>query len=377
MDLGGISAAINKRGGHLKKRILSSFIMAWALVVICNSTNINGQTEKETSAKNNWHKLLLKYPPSKDAIELEPAGSFPSQEQESKGIYFAQGRHIAHDNINNIYISDMRGHAIYIFDSNGQYLNKLGQAGQGPGDLSSPHYFHITKDNTIIVGETGNMRIQFLNVNGAYLSSFKISRGYLSWITDNKGRIYAIPRLRPELTKIVEVLSPQGEVLESFGEPLKFKYEMSIYNDSRICMNDKGDLFVGFTYLPLVRKYSSDGILRKEIRIAGGLFEEKERSNLDNQARIVSGERSFYKPIVCSIRSSAKGFIFMHNYPRLEFHEYDDAGKQLNTYWIELSNDYIADTFDVLPDKEHGLKFYVLQLYPESKVDVFVPKKRH
>ena len=67
----------------------------------------------------------------------------------------------------------------------------------------------------------------------------------------------------------------------------------------------------------------------------------------------------------------------MHNYPRLEFHEYDDAGKKLTTYWIELSNDYITDTFDVLPDKEHGLKFYVLQLYPESKIDVFVPKKRH
>jgi len=67
----------------------------------------------------------------------------------------------------------------------------------------------------------------------------------------------------------------------------------------------------------------------------------------------------------------------MHNYPRLEFHEYDDAGKKLNTYWIELSNDYITDTFDVLPDKDYGLKFYVLQLYPESKVDVFVPKKRH
>ena len=357
------------------KQKLCCLMISLLLATIFCITILSGQTETEASKKKAWHELLLKYPIDKEAIELEPAGSFPSQEQESEGIYFVQGRHIDHDNKNNIYISDMRGHAIYKFDSNGQYLNKLGQAGQGPGDLSLPHYFHITKNNTIIVGETGNMRIQFLDDNGTYLNSFKIFRGFLSWITDKMGRIYAIPRLRPDSKNIVEILSPSGGILESFGEPIKFKYEMPIYNDARICANDKGDIFVGFTYLPLVRKYSLDGILRKEIRIAGGLFEEKERSNLDNQARIVNGERSRYKPIVCSIRSSAKGFIFLHNYPRLEFHEYNDAGEKLNTYWIELSNDYITDTFDVIFDKNQGLKFYVLQLFPESKVDMFVPKK--
>ena len=358
----------------MTKPISLGLMSLLAITMLCGTTSAYGQTERGQAVIAEWQKLLIKHPPRKGGIELELIASFPTKEQEDNGIYFVQGRHITRDQANNIYISDMRGNTIFKFDSGGQFLNKFGRAGQGPGDLSLPHFFHITSNNEIIVGETGNMRFQFLDSNGAYISSFKIFRGYISWITDKKGRIFAVPRLHPELKNIVEVLSPEGELLESFGEPLKFKYDMPIYNDANICINNRDEIFVGFKHIPLIRKYSLNGVLRNEIKLAGDLFEEKERSNIENQSRIERTERSFYKPIVCDLQSSAEGFIFMHNYPRLEFYEHNSAGEILKSYWVELSSDYMADSFSLILDKRGGVKFYVLQLYPESKVDIFIPK---
>lgn len=335
---------------------------------------IYGQVGQVTDPDSARHSMLEKYPLRPGSIELEQLFSFPTPAQEENGVYLVQGRHITKDAQNHLFISDMRGNAILKFDSEGVSLGKIGRSGQGPGDLSLPHFFHITADNVMIVGETGNMRFHFLDTNGTFLGSFKIFRGYLSWTTDSRGRIFAVPRLHPETKNIIEILSREGEILGSFGEPLRFEHEIALYNDATICLNHRSEIIVGFKHIPIIRAYSTEGTLLRETRIPGKIFEDKEQSNLENQSRVLRRERTYYKPIISDLQPCEKGVVFMHNYPRLEFYEVDDAGSILKSYWISLSDEYIADSFVRIDSKESGLRFYVLQIYPESRVDVFSPK---
>ena len=354
------------------KTYLHSIVLFITCISSC-ATYVYGQTGKVTATNSTRHSQLDKYPPRPGSFELKLLFSFPTPAQEENGIYLVQGRHITKDAQNHLFISDMRGNAILKFDLGGLYLGKIGRSGQGPGDFSLPHFFHITADNTMIVGETGNMRFHLLDTNGTYLGSFKIFRGYLSWTTDSRGRIFAVPRLHPETKNIVEVLSKEGELLGSFGEPLRFEHEIALYNDASVCINHRSEIIVGFKHIPIIRAYSTEGTLLRETRIPGKIFEDKEQSNLENQSRVLRRERTYYKPIISALQPTDKGVVFIHNYPRLEFYELDDAGSILESYWINLSDEYIADSFVRIDSKESGLRFYVLQMYPESRVDVFSP----
>ena len=330
------------------------------------------QAKGTQKSHDNWEKMLRDYPIPKDSIELELRFSFPKKELEKKGIFLISPRCVQRDSEGNIYVTDDRLHKVLKFDSSGNYLFQFGQRGQGPGDFMTPHKFFITKEDILIIGETGNMRFQFFDKNGKYIKSFKIFKGYNSWIVGNNGLIFALPVIRKASDHLIEVLNQDGVVISSFGEPFDFKYKIPTYNDAKIEINHKGELYVAFKFLPTVRKYSQNGELLANFIINHSIMKEYGDYNRKNQSLLAKGKKVKYKPVINSIKLSETGFYLMRHFPRIEILEFDNKGKRIAQYWREVIP-YLAEYFVVRNDIKEKI-FYVLYYYPEVKIDAFGQK---
>jgi len=309
-------------------------------------------------------------PLPKNAIELEQMFSFSPLEMEHPV-------EMANDSTGNIYITDDKRNVVLKFDSSGHYLHRFGQRGKGKGEFPIPQNILLTKD-FIIVHELKNRRIQFLDLDGNYIKSFKIYKKNINDIAINDdGLLFVAKSLRDKDTSIVDVFSQEGKLLYSLGEPV-FTY-FSAYgfhplNSRKLALNKKGELFVAFTYFPIMRRYSQKGELLADYKIENDIMKAKEKLNLKllGKSRRTKLHSAYAKAIIAM--KAFKGKIYlMGNYPRLEILEISEEGKIEVTYWKDC--DALYRPIDFIIQKINGQKrFYVLQSNPDIAVDVFVQK---
>ena len=328
---------------------------------------------KEDSIKT-WKKWVKKFPLPKDAVELEVIQSFPSEDLVEKGIYLWRPLGVEGLSNGNIVVNDQKTCQILMFDNQGNFIKKIGEKGQGPGEFGNPYCLSATSE-TIIVGDNSNMRIQFFDINGNYMRTFKIFKAYIDIAVSEEGLIYVAPlRSKPE-SPLVDVMDKNGKLLYSFREA-RFgdKSRWQIPNWIRISLNDKNEVFIAFRYFPLVCKYSENGDLLAEYKLEHEVMKEEEKINLD---RIKKNSESGMIPVIISIRASSDGFYILHNYPRTEILEYDNDGRLQNEYYYEYKN-RAHDTYfgDFFIKKIEGKKlFYLLKKVPENEIIILRPKK--
>jgi len=357
---------------EVKKIVYAAFLI---FVLLSMSLELPSQIsdKKEEKARQNNQDMLKKYPIPDGAIEIKLMWSFPKESEAEKGVFLNNPRCLAMDSKNNVYVTDEREHRIAKFDFKGTFIKYLGRPGQGPGDLSFPIFLHIDKDDVLIVGETGNMRLQFLDAEGTYLSSIK-SKGFFSWTTGEDGEIYTIPVNWPERNNFIEAINRQGELIRGFGEPLKFKYGGPIYNDAEIARSKDGKLYVGFRWMDIIRKYDQQGNLLNEFHPENKHYKEHEKYNLENQKRIQNKEQGGFKTIVVfnSLKLLGDHFFVLHDYPRIEISEYDPNGKLVSFYWAKKDHGCNLHNFEIR--KIDGkIFFFILQYNPEGLIEVYSP----
>jgi sugar lactone lactonase YvrE len=59
------------------------------------------------------------------------------------------------------------------FTADGKYISSFGKLGSGPGEFRTPHDIVIDGQGRLLVADRGNMRIQFLDLNGKFLGEWK------------------------------------------------------------------------------------------------------------------------------------------------------------------------------------------------------------
>ncbi|MFH1744221.1 MAG: DUF2298 domain-containing protein [bacterium] len=77
-----------------------------------------------------------------------------------------------------IFVTDTGHHQVKIFSANGEMLARIGRpdgrAGSGEGEFQDPVGIDITADGKVLVADTGNDRIQILDLQGRYLGAWPV-----------------------------------------------------------------------------------------------------------------------------------------------------------------------------------------------------------
>ena len=319
-----------------------------------------------------WKEWLNEFPLPEDAVELELRFSFPSEELESEGIYIANVLRMSKDDGGNIYLGDLKLQQVFIFDSQGNFIKKVGKPGEGPGDFILPAVI-MTNNESIIIKEFN--RLQFFNKNWETIKTVKPAKLYKNIKIGNDGYFFAIPSLSPAQIELIEVLSQDGKILRAFGEPLEFKEDKSTLNWLSLDLSNKQELYVAFEFFPIIRKYSAGGKLIFEKKLENELMLKKEKRNLKSLATPRKGGRARgYMPVIHSIRTCDDGFYIMSRYPRLEIWLFDEMANLKKTYWCNRGMRYFVKDF-IYMKKDDEILFYVVSNYPNHRVDVYGIKK--
>ncbi|MYA77204.1 MAG: 6-bladed beta-propeller [Gemmatimonadetes bacterium] len=104
----------------------------------------------------------------------------------------------------NFYLPDWQQHMIWVVDSQGRLIRKIGQAGRGPGELTNPRSVAL-HDGKVFVLDNDNDRISTFSISGQHLSSHRIDV-YLStgMLINDDGHIAVSSVLAPSFFTVYD-----------------------------------------------------------------------------------------------------------------------------------------------------------------------------
>jgi hypothetical protein len=361
----------------MKKTLLVSFI---CVIILGWSLQARVPTQKD---EDYLRKIFLieadKYNIPEGAIQLRSIQIFPRDDESGDSLTIGDAGHFAQDREGRIFIPDRLNSEVLVFNAQGEYQFSFGRRGQGPGEFIRPSNLFIW-DDRILVRDASTMRFQFFDMNGRFLRGFNAFKGYNSFVASGK-RMFAAPVLsRPPESKngssLIEVMDLDGIVLKSFGVPLDVpKYDYSLLNSVRLAIGDDESLIVAFQFFPIIRKYTMEGSLIKEIRLESGISEKIFPINEKMIERRYRGEQVPYGYIINNIYANKDGLYIAATAPRFfEIILLNQEGKRIEYYYRKMEN--AIGCFGIMVRKKGDEKeFIILRMYPETIVEVMIGKK--
>ena len=155
---------------------------------------------------------------------------------------------IAVDHHNRIFVSSMT--KIDVFTMEGQFLNAVGQQGNGPLQFTNAAGIAIGKGGKIYVADAQNNRIQVLNNDLTYQSSFckaseSVGSGQLCMpqaiSINSEGNIYVADMMN----HAVQAFTPEGEFLLKFGKYGPVTVPGSVCSPTSIAIDRQDNVYVG------------------------------------------------------------------------------------------------------------------------------------
>ncbi|UNL86829.1 peptidyl-alpha-hydroxyglycine alpha-amidating lyase family protein [Priestia koreensis] len=143
-----------------------------------------------------------------------------------------------------------RNHRIVKFNKDGKFMWERNELGNGPEAFNLPHGISHDKQGNLYVADRNNARIQVLNKNGDYITSWRqkeIGRPFGVEVGDDE-KVYVVDggnSLYPEHGKgsnQVIVLNKKGVILNRFGKWGVGKGQLEVPHD--IAVDKEGNIFV-------------------------------------------------------------------------------------------------------------------------------------
>jgi hypothetical protein len=360
----------SQTGKCLNQRKIISILICFAFLVV--NPNIFYAFQEVSTKVTVYNDIFLTesglLPLPDNAIELENVFSFLSN-------CFKVPKKISHDSMGNIYVTDKYKSTVFKFNAAGEFLLQIGKKGKRKGSFLAP-YNILAEKNYLIIQDEGKESLEYMDFQGNYLKKLKISE-FTDIVCGGDGRLYVAPHVMNKEFPLVKVYFPGGKIL-TFGKPLSFRHSMQTLNSRTLALNEKGELFVAFTYFPLVRKYSAKGKLLVEFRIENLIMEAKEKYNLKIIGEGITNmtRRVGYMDVIVDIESFKNKIYLLSYYPRLEILEIEEDGKVAITYWKDFQEIYKTNDF-LIQEIDGEKKFYILKYSPPKyDVDVFRVKKK-
>jgi hypothetical protein len=173
------------------------------------------------------------------------------------------------DDRGHVYVLDLYLKKLDRFDASGAQLATLGREGEGPGEFSYPRALAFWGEADLLVFDQRNLRLTEVATEDDALALVREARVPLSpfEICTLGGRIYTMGLLEGH---VVHELSPEGEVLASFGEPYS---DDPIIQDIAsfghlLCDEATATVVVVPATFPQVRAFAPSGELRWAVELA-------------------------------------------------------------------------------------------------------------
>lgn len=332
-----------------------------------------GEDVDEQAAKAEWQARLRQYPLPVKHTRIGKTAVYPRQVGDTAVLLDPTS--IVRSPEGEIYIADKRFHAVVVIDKAGRHARTIGRKGQGPGDLLTPYRLRLWHKQLVVL-ETGNNRIQFFDAAGRSCKIIPLFKQYNDFDIAGDGRIF----LRRTNIKSsasaacpVDVLDMTGKLLYSLGEIFSEIVRVGSGNIGRIALDEeRQEVYVAFTYSPVVARYSYDGKPKGVWRIDHPIIREFAENN-----RKQNDPKSYrLAPIVQGIQVAGGAVYVLHSIPRYEVLKLSRNGALLDDFWIEIAWNYWGADFwvDAAP-RETTIYSIPQKLLEDIRVDVFKPSE--
>ncbi len=323
---------------------------------------IRSDALKSNPIPKNGSRLLFQY-------------SFPNENLIDSDIFFGQAVDLCTDSMKRIYVSDASRSAIFIFDKHGKYINKIGTRGQGPGELNYPIQVFCDNHDNMYVDDSGNGRVNLYDNLGLFMRSFRFYRPYFSFIADyEREYIYAhSPSGNYGEKSLIDILTKDGKHVGSFGERPRFKNETTTHNSVLLFLDSDNNIYAAWKYFNIIRKYSPGHELLREFSVNNKAIKAVATYN-DNNMITRSDGGTPVKNIYDGLYVYDNVIYLLKIFPRIEIFACNDRGDVDRVYWYEYESTSLWKNL-IVDKTDRDIKFYLLQTYPENRVDVFTEMK--
>jgi DNA-binding beta-propeller fold protein YncE len=207
-------------------------------------------------------------------VSLEFIRNLGELETEDENLAFHIPSDIAKDDQGNIYILDAGNHRIQKFDPEGNYIESIGNRGQGPGEFYLPLSLDIDSRGYLYVSDPQNQRVQILKPDGTdykTLSFHETPAGTIRLLTSGDmvmgkgGIVFAFGpgggSKKPE--KLMKILDSGGNILNQFGNPVIYEdsFVNRTGNNFQFAVDKDDNVYVTFEYQNRIEKFSPQGEL--------------------------------------------------------------------------------------------------------------------
>lgn len=253
-----------------------------------------------------------------------------------------------------LYITDHHEHCVLKLSMEGEYLERIGRQGEGPGEFFRPLSLFANRENLFVYDNT--QKFQTLSPSGTYKSSFKTVE-FINEFIVRKDRIYAI-RINRITGGYFSCLNLKGE--EIFRKKLAFKSRYDHYyqdNFSRIHLIGQ-KIAVIQIYEPALHFFSEDGDLIRTVKF--------EFSPFSDEAYLETNYKFAFQDVV------AIGNNWLTFYPAmggLKWCLFSNDGKLLERGVLALEPGTMGNLRAAEVRKtENGYRLYLLMLEPERNL---------
>jgi hypothetical protein len=288
------------------------------------------------------------WPPN--VLDLREELSLGEKEGGREESLFSLIRGIDADKNGNIYVLDRNPPFIRVFDKSGAFMLKIGQKGQGPGEMESPNSFQITPSQEVMVFDWPTRRLTFFSPEGQCLRQISTASvpPFISVKKDASGNLVGIPLLPPpagqELRKLAPDLKPLLSVarIESEGSGEEF-YVLSPYLMFDVATN--GNIIWARSDQYVLHILSPEGRIIREIHKdykPQEVTETYKRSVADRFRRVDASGQSFklkfakHFPPIYNLSADEQGRVFVETYEKVRanpdwtyFDVFDAQGRYL------------------------------------------------
>ncbi|MCP4727498.1 MAG: 6-bladed beta-propeller [bacterium] len=178
------------------------------------------------------------------------------------------------------YIPDLQNSDIKVYSKDFRYIRTIGEKGQGPGEFDHLNSLTSDKNNRLFV--LGKNRLQIIDDQGNYISSFWLEIRHYSLEVLSNTHLISNPDPRNEL---FTVMNREGKIIKRFGKLIRTDNDhaaQTAYNVMNFDVDNDDSIYCSFLNNTILRKYDNEFNLVFEIDISG-LSEIRESYNQWNK----------------------------------------------------------------------------------------------